>query len=127
MNFSQGSKYHNKKVEVDGIVFDSQREVRVYEDLKREKAAGNIKGFDRQVKFVLIPAQRETVHVTDEKGRIKEKQKVVELAVTYVADFVVEHLNGTKTVVDAKGTKDMKYPIKRKLMRYVHGLVIMEV
>ncbi|WP_307189850.1 DUF1064 domain-containing protein [Geomicrobium sp. JCM 19037] len=34
------SKYHNKRVEVDGITFDSKREARYYQDLMLRKRLG---------------------------------------------------------------------------------------
>jgi hypothetical protein len=129
MNFGAASKFHNKKVEVDGIVFDSKKESRIYEDLKTELSTGKITGFERQVKFILIPAQYENVTVEDKKGRKVEKQKIVEHACTYVADFVVTHSDGSVVVVDVKGSRglDQKYPLKRKLLLWVHKLRIMEV
>ncbi|OPY78274.1 MAG: hypothetical protein A4E65_02297 [Syntrophorhabdus sp. PtaU1.Bin153] len=122
--FNMGAnKYKNKKVEVDGIVFDSSKEAKVYADLKVLKASGEIKDFARQVKFELIPNQYEDIQ--DEKG--KTKKKLVERAVTYVADFVIDHNDGSKAVIDVKGYPDQKYGIKRKLMRYMHGIAIQEV
>jgi hypothetical protein len=107
-------KYHNQKQEIDGIVFDSKKEAKVYLDLKLMKQAGDIKGFERQVVFELIPSQ-------------KIDGKVVERACTYKADFVVDHTDGTRAVIDAKGMRDQKYPIKRKLMLFVHKIIIQEV
>jgi hypothetical protein len=129
VNFGAGSKFHNKKVEVDGIIFDSKKESGIYEDLKKELSAGKIVGFERQTKFILIPAQYETVIVEDKKGRKVEKQKIVEHACTYIADFVISHWDGSLVVVDSKGSRglDQKYPIKRKLMLWVHKIRVMEV
>lgn len=108
------AKYHNKKVTIDGIEFASQKESKTYLELKALRDAGEIDGFERQVTYTLVPAQY-------------EGKKCVERAVTYIADFVVHHLDGEMTVIDAKGMRDQKYPIKRKLMRHVHGIAVHEV
>ncbi len=123
------NKYRNKQVTVDGIVFDSAKESRHYLKLKAMKEAGEIAGFERQVKFELIPKQYIIQTVTDAKGRQKQKEKVIEHACTYKADFVIEHLDGTKEVVDCKGARelDQKYPIKRKLLLWRYGIRIQEV
>jgi len=118
-NFSPGAaKYQNKKIQVDGITFDSKKEANVYAELKLLLAAGEIEKFDRQVKFILVPSQYEVVD---------GKKKNVELPVTYICDFVVYHKDGEKTVIDAKGMKTPAYVIKRKLMLSVFGLRIKEV
>ncbi len=110
------NKYRNKKVEVDGILFDSKKESGIYLDLKRMKEAGEISGFERQKEYELIPAQR-------------ENGKCIERACTYRADFVVTHPDGEIVIIDAKGSRglDQKYPIKRKLMLWVHKIRIKEV
>jgi hypothetical protein len=46
------SKYNNEKVEVDGIIFDSKKEERYYQDLKLLKKAGEVKDFTLQPEFV---------------------------------------------------------------------------
>jgi hypothetical protein len=76
------------------------------------------------VKYILIPAQRETVM----KKGVPKLGKVIEREVGYVADFVY-YDNQTKEVVveDAKGYHTKDYIIKRKLMLYVHGIKIREV
>ena len=118
-NFTAGaSKYQNKKIVIDGITFDSKKEAKVYGELKLLKQAGEIKDFTRQQSFELIPSQYEIIN---------GKKKCVEKPVQYKADFVVEHLDGEKSVVDAKGMRTPIYVIKRKLMRYLHKINIKEV
>jgi hypothetical protein len=119
-NFTPGaSKYQNKKIEIDGILFDSKKEAKVYSELVLMKQAGEIADFSRQVVFELVPAQYEAV--------TEKKSKCVEKAVTYKADFVVEHQDGERSVIDAKGMRTPIYIIKRKLMRYIHKISIKEV
>lgn len=108
------SKYNSKKTIVDGRKFDSKKEARRYQELLLLEKAGEIKNLSRQVKFVLIPSQR------DETG------KVVERECSYKADFTYEE--GIKTVVeDVKGYRTKEYIIKRKLMLYQYGIRIREV
>lgn len=110
------NKYHSKKVECDGILFDSRKEARRYRELKLLEKAGQIRGLRLQVPFELIPAQR------DENG------KVIERAVTYRADFLYTDLETYQTVVeDTKGIKTKDYIIKRKLMLHIHKIRIKEV
>lgn len=103
------TKYHNKKTEIDGIVFDSKREAARWVELKHMQRAGMIKDLQRQVRFELIPKQ---------PG---------ENPVYYVADFVFKDMNGHTIVEDAKGSRTNVYVIKRKLMLLVHGIRIKEV
>lgn len=108
------SKYRSKKTVVDGQKFDSKKEARRYQELLLLEKAGEIKNLSRQVKFVLIPTQR------DETG------KVVERECSYKADFTYEE--GIKTVVeDVKGYRTEAYIIKRKLMLWRYGIRIREV
>ena len=46
-------KYGNRRVEVDGIKFDSQHEANVYQELMLRVKAGELKTVCRQVKFDL--------------------------------------------------------------------------
>nr|DAF69819.1 MAG TPA: Endonuclease [Caudoviricetes sp.] len=108
------TKYNNQKITVNGQVFDSKKEARRYKELLLLEKAGVIKNLSRQVKFVLIPSQR------DENG------KVIERECSYKADFKYEE--GLKTVVeDVKGFRTKEYIIKRKLMLYKYGIRIREV
>lgn len=76
---------------------------------------GEINGLQTQVPYQLIPSQK------DQSGR------VIERAVTYIADFVYTLPDGRTVVEDAKGFRTDAYKIKKKLMLYVHGIRIMEV
>ena len=118
------SKYKAKKTEVDGIQFDSQKEARRYTQLKLLERAGEISDLRRQVKFVLIPAQREPDTVGKRGGRIKGK--LIEREVAYIADFVYIE-NGELIVEDAKGFRTKEYIVKRKLMLYIHNIRVKEV
>lgn len=106
-------KYGNRKVERDGIVFDSVKECQRYCELKLMQRAGVISDLQLQVPYELIPTQRID-------GKLAEK------ALNYVADFVYKQ-NGQTVVEDTKGMRTRDYIIKRKLMLWVHGIRIVEV
>lgn len=125
-NYYGGSKYKAKKVEVDGIKFDSKREARRYEELLILEQAGEIKDLKRQVKYILIPAQREPDSVGARGGRIKGK--LIERECAYVADFVyTDTATGELIVEDVKGMRTSEYIVKRKLMLWVNNIRIKEV
>ena len=108
------NKYHNKKPVVNGEKFDSGREANRYSELLLLQRAHVISDLRRQVKFELIPTQR------DEQG------KVIEHSCSYYADFVYVQ-NGKTVAEDAKGFKTPDYLIKRKLMLQKYGVRIKEV
>ena len=115
MPMNQRRKYGNKKVELDGVVFDSAKEAKRWSELVLLQKAGEINFLRRQVPFELIPKQT----IDD---------KVVERACTYIADFVyMEKGKKELTVEDTKGFKTPEYIIKRKLMLREYGIRIMEI
>lgn len=121
-------KYHNKKSIVDGINFDSKKEAKRYEVLKALEKAGVIHDLQRQVKYVLIPAQYEPTNEIYTKGKEKgkpKKGKLIERECAYYADFVYIY-KGQLVVEDTKGMRTPEYIIKRKLMLYLHNIRIVE-
>ena len=110
------SKYGAKKVTYDGKTFDSQKEAQRYAELRLLERGKVISDLRCQVKYELIPAQK------DDSG------KVIERAVTYIADFVyIDKKTGYTVVEDTKGFKTTEYILKRKMMLYFHGIRIREV
>ena len=105
-------KYGNKKVISDGITFDSKKEYRRYCELKLLEKAGEISDLQRQVKFTLIPAQREPDTVGKRGGT--KKGKLIERECVYVADFVYKDMSGEEIVEDTKGFRTKDYILKRK-------------
>lgn len=109
------SKYNSKKTFVDGQKFDSRKEANRYQELLLLEKVGAIKNLSRQVKFVLIPSQRD-----EATGKILERE------CSYRADF--KYTEGGKTVVeDVKGFRTKEYIIKRKLLLWRYGIKIREV
>lgn len=105
-------KYHNKKVECDGIIFDSIKEKIYYDELEVLRKAGEVIEFERQVTFELQP-------------KFKHAGKT-ERAIKYIADFVVKYKDGRTVVVDVKGFRTKEYLLKRKMLLYKHPDMIFE-
>lgn len=99
-----GNKYHAKKTEVDGIVFDSKKESRDYLQLKHLEDAGAIQNLRRQVSFELQPK-----YTNNHGEHIR--------AINYVADFVYKQ-DGKTYVRDTKGVRTDVFKIKKKLFEY---------
>jgi hypothetical protein len=100
------NKYGNRRVEVDGIKFDSQKEARYYEELMLRYRAGDLKLVLLQVPFIL-------------PGPVK-----------YYADFLTIDNDGRFEVIDVKSEatrKNRVYINKKKQMKAVWGIEIKEV
>ena len=124
-----GRKYGNRKVNTEDGTFDSVKEARRNAELRILEAAGEITDLRRQVRFELIPAQREPDTVGP-RGGVK-KGRIIEQAVYYVADYVYKDADGIEIVEDVKGYRDGAaykiFSIKRKLLLYRYGIKIKEV
>lgn len=115
--------------------FDSGKEARRYQELRLMERAGEIDNLRTQVKFVLIPAQREESTEVFIRGKNKGKNKpgrVIEKEVSYFADFAYHDINTDREIVeDVKGYRNGEayklYVIKRKLMLWRYGIRIREV
>ena len=126
-------KYGNKKIVIDGIEFDSQKEARRYCELKLLQRAGKITDLQLQKEFELIPTQYETYARYGKKGqRIKDGKRCIEQSCVYKADFAYMQ-NGKQVVEDTKGCRDpssagyAKFVIKRKLMLWRYGIRVVEI
>ena len=99
----KGNKYHAKKTESGGIVFDSKYEAEKYEELKMLERIGLIKDLQRQVRFILLD------EYTNNKG---EKVRPI----SYIADFVYYDIKKKRQIVmDTKGLETEVFRIKKKL------------
>lgn len=87
------NKYHNQKVTVDGITFDSIIESDRYLILKQYKAAGLILDFKRQPSFLF------------------------ESGIRYRPDFIVWGLDKIPWAEDTKGKKTKDFVLKEKLWK----------
>ena len=91
---------------------------------------GIISNLRRQVKYILIPTQREPAEI-DPRGGVK-LGKLLEEECIYYADFVYTVNETGETVVeDVKGYKKGEaykhFAMKRKLMLFVYGIQIKEI
>ena len=125
------NKCGNHKVTINGIEYDSKKEYHRHCELLMLQRAGEIHDLERQVRFELVPTQREP-DIIGKRGGV-HKGKLIEKEVDYVADFVYIDKAGEKVVEDVKGYRDpssavyAKFVIKRKLMLWIHGIRIREV
>lgn len=108
-------KYRNQKISMGDHTFDSKKEMNRFLELSLLQKTGKIKDLRCQVKFVLIPAQRDPL-----TGKLLERE------CAYVADFVYQE-DGRNVVEDTKGFRTKDYIIKRKLMLQRYGVRIREV
>lgn len=107
---SPGRKYRNEPIVIDGFRFDSKKESRRYGELLIRERAGEIENLVLQPRFPIEIAGI--------------------LVCTYVADFqYLDRQTGDTVVEDVKSpaSRTRAYLIKRKLMRAVHGIEIMEI
>lgn len=107
------NKFHNKKTEYNGILFDSKKEAMRYAILLSLEQLGEIRNLRRQVRYKLIEGKRWS------NGK-KHKDTV------YVADFVYL-LHGKEIVEDVKGMRTPVYKLKRELMKEKYNIEIQEV
>lgn len=116
------NKYHSKKIQKDGMTFDSKKEYDRFKQLQKLAKEGKIKNLMRQVQFPLLPSQ-------------KVEGRVVERPCRYIADFTYFEFAGVfdgneewrYVVEDAKGFRTKDYILKRKMMLWLHGIQIREV
>lgn len=113
MHVASTSKKRNKYNAKKSGGYDSKKEHKRANELKLMQRAGLISNLREQVKYVLIPSQR------DADGKLLEKE------CSYYADFVYDK-DGKTVVEDTKGVRTPEYKIKRKLMLHVHGISIVE-
>ena len=128
----RNGKYNARKVKTEDGSFMSKKELKRWTELKLQEEAGVISDLRKQVKFVLIPAQREPDHMDYSKssrGRLVAG-KLLEREVSYIADFVYIK-DGKQIVEDAKGLRKGNaydlFVVKRKMMLYFHRIKVQEV
>lgn len=120
------NKYKNKKVIIDGMEFDSKKEARRWVILKELEKHRQISNLQRQVKYILIPTQREPDTVGPRGGTVKGK--ILERECAYIADFsYFDERTKEMVVEDSKGFRTADYKLKRKMMLYFHGIRVKEV
>lgn len=101
------SKYNvssdTEKRTCNGIVFDSVMEMKYYRDVVLPGVeSGDITHYELQKPYELQPK------FTRDGRSVR--------AITYVADFYIEHSDGSNEIIDIKGAADSVAKLKRKLM-----------
>ena len=99
------NKYRNKKVIVDGYVFDSIQESKRYKELKLLLKAGKIQNLELQPHFLL--------------QKSFEKNKKRYRKIEYIADFKYEE-NGKIIVEDVKGIQTDVFKLKHKIFEKLY-------
>lgn len=113
--FRRFSKYNAKKVEIDGIKFDSKAEGDYYLHLKQQVTERQILGFERQKRMLL----QEGFTVEGVKGKIRP--------IFYVVDFIVTENDGTLTYIDVKGVETDVFKLKKKLFMKRYNTALLKV
>jgi len=98
----QKNKYKNKKVEYDGIKFDSKMERDFYIHLKELQANGTVYDFYMQKNYVLIDA-----YTRNDGTKVR--------ASFYKADFEVHYSDNRIEVIDIKGMLTDVFKLKQKI------------
>ena len=99
------TKYNAKKVTIDGIIFDSKAEAKRYKVLKILERAGEIQNLELQPRYDLI---------------------INEIKVGfYKADFRYTE-KGKLIIEDVKGMKTPIYNNKKKMIKAIYGIDILE-
>lgn len=124
----KGQKYKNKKIEIDGIKFDSTKEGKRYLALKQALYDGKIQDLKLQVKYELIPAIKEE-YVEHLKTKDRVKTRTLQLPITYTCDFQYMK-DGELVVEDVKASPKMlpkEFTLKEKLMFWKYRIRIKKV
>lgn len=103
------SKYRAQPTVIDGRKFPSKVEARRYVELKRQQDAGIIADLVCQPRFKLGASDHKKDHIC-----------------VYVGDFKYTR-DGREVIEDVKGVRTDVYRLKRKMMRVLLGLHVVEV
>jgi hypothetical protein len=116
-------KYRNKKVEFDGIKFDSMRERDYYLILRQMQKNGEISGLRYGINYELIPKNanfRSVVYKVDFTYFDKDGKEIFE--------DVKPKFNTVKAERKYKASGAYRvFKIKQKLMLHVHNILVLEV
>lgn len=107
------SKFGNKKIMVDGIIFDSKAESLYYRKLKRQGMS-----------FLAVDT---TYCVMQERMTLQESflcEGIRIPAIEYKADFVIHENGQIKKVIDVKGYQDTISKLKMKLFAKRYGFPV---
>jgi len=100
IGFPKRNKYNATKTTYRGYTYDSKKESRYAMWLDSEKYAGRVLDYKRQF---MMRLDVNGVHIAN-----------------YYADFLVEHENGVKEIVDVKGVITDLFRIKWRLAKAIY-------
>lgn len=99
-------KFNNTKVTIDGIVFDSKKESRMYVVLRQRQTDGLITDLKVHPTYEIQPRFSVT----------KKGIERINRPITYTPDFTFfDVAEGRIRCLDAKGFRDVVYLLKKKL------------
>ena len=100
-------KYRNVRTpNGDGTFSDSKKEARIDGEYQILLRCGQLRSVERKKRFPIVIAG---IKICD-----------------YECDWVITDTAGNVSVVDAKGLKTRVYRLKKKLMKAIHGIDIIE-
>jgi hypothetical protein len=104
----KSSKYHNKPTEQNGIQFDSCKEANRYQELLLLEKAGLVRNLELQPRYDLVVNGCKVGY--------------------YKGDFRYEDVATGKSITeDVKGVRTAVYMLKKKLVKALYGVDIIEV
>ena len=127
-------RFNNKKVSVDGIVFDSKTEAEFYKYLCD---SDQVASFTSQVCYMVLDDYKARCVRCSGDGKVMNEQTErmnqctlckgegyrKKRGITYTADFVVEWADGKTDVIDVKGGPTTPtFNLKRKLFEALFGI-----
>lgn len=116
------NKYKAKKITIDGITFDSEKEGNRYLELKLLVRAGEISDLELQPKFPLT--------INDKPVLIKSQGYPNGRKAGYKADFKYYDCRHKKWVVEdvkSKATRTEAYVLRKAIIEHIYGIEITEI
>lgn len=102
-------KFNAKKIEYDGIIFDSTSEKNYYIELQQKVKSGEIKSFSIQPKYIL----------QDKFTKYGKNYREI----TYSPDFKVINNDDSVTLVDVKGMSTPASELRKKLFDFQYPTI----
>ena len=130
-------RFNNKKVSVDGIIFDSKAEAEFYKYLRDHDG---VEDFKCQPSYIVLDdyttrcvrCQGDGTVINEGTGNAnkctlcKGEGYRKKRGITYTADFVVEWADGKTDVIDVKGGPTTPtFNLKRKLFEALFGVELL--